>query len=300
MTTASWSTPVDHSNTAGFRQWGSELSTKFAAVGMVQTADTGQINWATVTIPGTNLLAGYEIWKLSSGNLYFKIQYGTNGSVNGPTFFIQTGTGSNGSGTLTGTLSTSANANTANTSPSSPLTNFQSYLCATATYFGLSWKISASAGGPGQALSYITVGQTVDSTGAATSVGFFQVTGGIGGASIVVQYVATAAGVVGGIMNGTFGTFCAIFGQSTGAPLTSQDGSGNDQAYLWWFAVPGATPALPLLHIATILTSDLTLGATATMTLVGTTPHTYIASSRNWAAIGVVQAASLSMLMLYE
>ena len=108
MTTAAWSTVLDQSSDAAFRNWGSELSGKFAAVGMVQTSDTGQINWTTVTRAAViNTAAGYEIWKLSSGNLYFKIEYGTGATQPTlPSIWITVGTGSNGSGTLTGQLST--------------------------------------------------------------------------------------------------------------------------------------------------------------------------------------------------
>ena len=62
MTTASWSFSIDHQTDASFRAWGSDVSTHLATVGLVQTIDTGQINWSTVTRPGTNTSGGYEIW----------------------------------------------------------------------------------------------------------------------------------------------------------------------------------------------------------------------------------------------
>src|ERR1043165_7959340 len=98
MTTQSWSSVVDHSGDAGFRAWGSELSTKLAAAGLVQTSDTGQINWATVTGPGTNTAGGYEIWRFADSTLYLKMEYGTaTGSASAPGLWCTVGTGSNGS-----------------------------------------------------------------------------------------------------------------------------------------------------------------------------------------------------------
>ena len=42
---------VTNANNDTFRSWGSTISTQIAAMGMVQTADTGQINWTTVGTP---------------------------------------------------------------------------------------------------------------------------------------------------------------------------------------------------------------------------------------------------------
>jgi hypothetical protein len=279
MTTASWSTPVDHTTDAGFRAWGSELNSKFAAVGMVQTSDTGQINWTTVTLPATNTASGYEIWKLSSGNLYFKITYATGNATGLPDIQPQVGTGSSGSGTLTGTVSTNQSAdNFSGQAISSITTNYQSYLCATADYVMLSWKIGGIGSVPTIASCFFTVMQTVDSTGAATSIGYLVYAGARAGGSW--QSVATAAGSVGPAQSGNLASVTMVFGGVSGViPASSQDGSGNNQAFLWWFSVLGHTPVTPMIHVATILDADLTLGNTASLTLVGTTAHTYIGAS---------------------
>lgn len=297
MTTASWATPVDHTSTAGFRTWGSELNAKFAAVGMVQTTDTGQINWSTTTVPAANTIAGYEIWKLSSSNLYFKIQYGTGNATTAPEIQLQVGTGSNGTGTLTGPVSTNTSSRTTSAaSPSSSTANFQSYLCATANYFFLSWKIAAQT--LNQALNFMMACQTVDSTGAATSLGYFVMAGGAGsGAS--AQSAAISAAVLTTLSNSPL-VFTALFGETASTPTTSQDGSGNNQAFLWWYSVPGAAPVLPILHGATLIATDLSLGSSATLTLVGATGHTYISSTHFWGSLGNISGTSIGLAMLYE
>lgn len=301
MTTASWSTVVDQSTDAAFRTWGSELNAKFALVGMVQTADTGQINWTTVTRAAANTAAGYEIWKLSSGNLYFKIEYGS-GNVNTvPSLWITVGTGSNGSGTLTGQLSTRSQAGLTTTAITSTTTNYQSYLCATANYFGLSWKIS-SANVTGKARVFMSAMQTVDTTGAATTVGYFVLFTSTP-APPIAQCVATTAGVVGTQAgSGNVPNFCIIPGNYSATPPSSTDGSGNNQAFLWWYCILGTAAVQPLLHAATILNADLTLGNTASMTLVGSTAHTYIAATNNYQteATQTIGQASQAIIMVWE
>lgn len=302
MTTASWATPVDHSTTAGYRTWGAEWSSKLSAVGMVQTADTGQINWGTITLPSPNSTNGYEIWRLSSSNLYFKFTYGTGNAIAAPEIQIQVGTGSNGSGTLTGQLSTATTSGrTGGGIGITSGTNFQSYMCATANYFFVAWKIGGFASVTNSGAVFFSVGQTVDSTGAATSVGYYVLAGGAG--SGTWQAVATSAGVTGGQAAWASANFTVMFGANTATPSSSQDGSGNNQAFLWWYSVLGTTQTLPLLHGALILSADLTLGATTTLTLVGSTGHTYIAASNLWSQVnasGAPGTTALKFACLFE
>ncbi len=98
---------------AEFRTWGSKIKAAITACGMTQTADTGQINWTTVTKPTTsNAAAGYEIWAFSdtlqaTAPIYIKIEYGsTTTPFQTPQIWVTVGTGTNGAGTLTGTTST--------------------------------------------------------------------------------------------------------------------------------------------------------------------------------------------------
>jgi hypothetical protein len=300
MTTASWSTVLDQTSDAAFRTWGLELNTKFSAVGMVQTADTGQINWTTVTRAAViNTAAGYEIWKLSSGNLYFKIEYGTgNTQPTIPSLWLTTGTGSNGSGTLTGQLSTRIQVGKTASAITSTSTNYQSYLCATANYFGLSWKIG-SATTANMPRAFMAVAQTVDSTGTATTVGYFQIVSTTSASLPTYQSVATTAGVTGASIS--VNNFMLVPGIS-GTPANSLDGAGNNQAFLWWFNIFGTAPMTPLLHLGGVLATDLIVGNTATMTLVGSISHTYIdvGSSIMQDASITIAASNLGVIMMWE
>ena len=140
MTTSTTLTPVDHTSTTGFRAWGSEVSAQLAAIGLVQTADTGQINWTTVTWTATaNVSSGYEIWRFADSTLYFKLEYGTGPNGSGyPSMWMTVGTGSNGSGTITGGAAISARTIiTCSSTPVSTLTNFPSYFSRTAGHFAM-------------------------------------------------------------------------------------------------------------------------------------------------------------------
>jgi hypothetical protein len=102
------------STDADFRSWGSTISAMIAALGMVQTADTGQINWTTVLKPAsTSTYQGYEIWRFadalqSTTPVFFKLEYGSSSTGICAALAITVGSASNGAGTLLGQVTTRA------------------------------------------------------------------------------------------------------------------------------------------------------------------------------------------------
>jgi len=103
--------PHNNASDANFRTWGNAISAAFTAAGWTKTADTGQVNWSTVTVPAANGLV-YEIWQPSDAlqtgatRYYVKVQYGNAiGGTNQPIFKFSLGTATDGAGTLTGQLS---------------------------------------------------------------------------------------------------------------------------------------------------------------------------------------------------
>jgi len=92
-----------------FRDWGSQLSAAFETLGFTKTADTGQIDWATVLHPtANNQMMGYEIRQFTDDlqaqtPVIVKVEYGsgTNGASNiGLTLTV--GKASDGIGNLIG------------------------------------------------------------------------------------------------------------------------------------------------------------------------------------------------------
>lgn len=97
---------------AAFRTWGLAYASKLASMGLVQTADTGQINWVTVLAAvGANTAQGYEIWRFDDAlqatvPIFLKIEYGSGSAAANGSLWFTVGSGTNGAGTLTGVLTT--------------------------------------------------------------------------------------------------------------------------------------------------------------------------------------------------
>lgn len=108
--------PAYFSGNADFEAFVTGVHNALAALGFVQTADTGQINPATVAAPAaTNTSAGYEIWRFADTlqatvPIFFKVEYGTGSAVNIPAIWITVGSGSNGTGGLTGQVGSRMNS----------------------------------------------------------------------------------------------------------------------------------------------------------------------------------------------
>jgi hypothetical protein len=99
--------PAFLADDATFRAWGSGIAAQIAAMGLVQTSDTGQINWVTVARPALNTIAGYEIWRFNDAlqatkPVFIRIDYGTSSPVDRPRLLARVATATDGAGTLTG------------------------------------------------------------------------------------------------------------------------------------------------------------------------------------------------------
>jgi hypothetical protein len=153
---------------AAFRTWGLAYNAKFASMGLIQTADTGQINWATVLAATvSNTVQGYEIWRFAdtlqaTAPVYLKIEYGDGPTIGNAAFWIQLGSGSNGSGGLTGILSTRQIV-TITTATAGAITHYWS---------GDTNRITiAAVGAAGASSMLFTLERTVDAAGVLTSEG---------------------------------------------------------------------------------------------------------------------------------
>lgn len=100
--------PTNIPDDATFRSWGLKIAAGLAAVGLVQTADTGQINWTTVLKPTvTNTSAGSEIWRFSdalqaTAPVFIRVEYGTGTSTSISSLWITVGNATNGASALAG------------------------------------------------------------------------------------------------------------------------------------------------------------------------------------------------------
>lgn len=265
MTTATDTSVVDQTSDAGFRAWGVALNSLLAAVGLVQTADTGQINWASVTRAATNTAAGYEIWRFANSALYLKLEYGSGSTTSTPMAWVTVGTGSNGSGTLTGQTSTRTTW-LINATAASTATTYTSYACHVTGGFSLVFKQN-SVNSSVNPMGLLVVGQTVDSTGTITSTGYgVLVQGTAGNNGPRFQSVRTAA---------TATTFAANsqYAQVVGDVTSSLVGA-NIQAYYVWLNVPDTQP---FLWANVYIVAEITENNTFSVAMVSSSSHTYLA-----------------------
>lgn len=298
MTTTSWSSGNAHTNDADFRVWGSEFSAKLALCGLVQTADTGQINWATVTRPAVNVMAGYEIWRFNdamqaTAPIFLKFQFGTTTSAAGPGIRMEVGTASDGAGTLSGIGSgTAIGMNHADTVSGSS-TPTPSFFCHTEGVFSWNWKRGQAAQGCG------CLARTVDATGTPTALGYM--IWGYGGTSAtnnsynnlrMVRFASTAAVIYSavGVVGAQYVTYVP------GWLASSLLQNGDKQIFLAWGAFPEVQP----IHgFGLYRLTEFSDGSTFTAALVGSTERTYLATGHQ----GDGLAAGLTtygMAMLYE
>ncbi len=97
----------NNSSDANFRAWAQWIHDRLIAWGWTVTADTGQINLATVVAPAAaNTSKGYEIWIMgdalqATNPVFLKLEYGSRAAAATPSVWLTVGTGSNGSGTIT-------------------------------------------------------------------------------------------------------------------------------------------------------------------------------------------------------
>lgn len=159
MTTASFNTRVRHDSNAVYEEWLQEFSDQLDAIGLTQTADTGQVTIAGITRPAIGTYNGYQIRIFNdslqaTAPIFIRFDFGTgSGSSNGPQVGVSVGTGSDGAGNLTATgldgftLTTLARMNPGNFGGfTNNDTLRQSLWCHTEGFLGLSWKNNATAG----------------------------------------------------------------------------------------------------------------------------------------------------------
>jgi hypothetical protein len=286
-----------HTTDAEFRAWGKNVSDHLQAMsGLVKTADTGQINWTTVTIPGANTDAGYEIYYLNdslfaTAPIYMRIAYGTATTAPRARMRLTVGTGTDGAGAITGTaLATVQSASTPVTLAAAP--TFPSWLSVSEGFFALSvlW-IDTS----GIAVHGFIVCRSCDTNGTPDATAAMVYTHGGGNTSSIVRFqslrfATTAATYIS--TNTGYSVLVPHFETST-SQIT-----GVPQAYHAWHITPYMSP----LHaVAGVLNSETLPGATCRATLVGSTERTYMNWGNFMGAISSYQtAASVGTLVLWE
>lgn len=106
--------PIAQDGSSSSASWvsiGKNFSDLLTSIGLPKTADSGQIDWFSVSRPASQTtVVGYEIREIPTtvGTLRMKIEYGSGSSTpQNYGWTLTFGTGSNGSGAITGAFTTS-------------------------------------------------------------------------------------------------------------------------------------------------------------------------------------------------
>lgn len=323
MTTASTNTVVAQDTDAHFILWVQEVLTNLITnCGLTQTADTGQItssmgppvvNPAT-TRAGANTSAGYVILRFndtlqSTSAIFIKLEFGSAAANNDPQMWITVGTGSNGSGTINGTVMTRVAMGNGG-APASLITNYTSRYCYNATqgFLGMAFKIGATSLGGNANLMGFAVFRSVNAAGNPTADSVMLLTnsstatgGNNSGFMQVLSYNLSAA-----YLNTAPIPTSAAWGFIPFTSTTSLEGtSGNIFPIFQWAgssssAGYGITNALALTVLA-----DIAVGATVTVTVLGSVSLTYICVGTITGGSTMIgslsySAATYGVLMLWQ
>lgn len=309
MTTATVNTVISHAATANFRIWVAEVIAQLLAVGLTQTSDTGQINTATVNKPATSTMAGYAIFRFNdtahaTSPIFIKIEFGTGSSTGTPAMMITVGTGSNGAGTINGTVMDRVML-TNDVTPTSTATPYVSRFCYNATqgFLGMVWKI-AGTGSTNISLGGFFVFRSTDAAGAVTTEAVMLLTNApnVGGSSGNPGYMQVISYLTATAYNSVFGTpwpttYWGYF--PFALSVTLYGGNGQVMPVFQFTPVVGISAQLALALI-----SEVGLGSTVTLALIGVTTHTYLQVG---SGVGTSQltnnslsATNYGLLMLWE
>lgn len=270
------STTVDISSfttDAKFRTWGSTISAALASAGLVQTADTGQVNWVTVSRPVTaGAQAGYEIWRFndalqSTAPIYIRLVYCTGGQAAGqnPMFQFSVGTGTDGAGNLVNPISSALNGpSVSNTSAS---TNPSQIILATHTAgYALLYTSSTIAGSPGISTGMMAIERSRNqTTGAATSSGVLIWRGTFNSTTIASSTTYAAA----------FAPF-VVFSGGVNTPMMPPGDSANYGAYLFPVYICLPQPTVAVGMVGYMVASAASWSTFTAKPIGSTTTHTYI------------------------
>lgn len=294
MTTNSFSSAISMATDADFRTAHGQVRAGLTAVGLVQTANTGQLNPATMVRAGANgTAAGYEIWRFNdslqaTAPIFIKIEPGRGNSITGLSYWITIGSGTDGAGTITGVASSRQVCN----APSTPSGgSFPSYFCHTEGFLGVNFKLGSynsatNVGGPFSC----AVCRTCDASGVPTGDGAVMYAGNRGNPAIVQALNFLTATVFAANGSGQYAVIAHEISDTTvGA---------DKQVFLHVMPNPKTVPVFGLISC---LQSEYAIGTSVTVAMVGTTPRVYLVVG-NSMGYGISGSSSTysAMGMLWE
>ncbi len=286
---ASANSKPSNASDALFRVWGLMISTQLAAAGLVDCADTGSVNWTTVTAPaGANTAAGFEVWRFadalqSTKPVFIKIEYGSGVATANPGLWITIGSGTDGSGNLSGALSTRMQIGVGGAYVTNDLT---SYFSGDTNRFSMGlWVQGAGAGSTYAA--FLSFGRSVDGAGAVT-----------GEAVLFCAHSNSAWKQV--AWNTTTGPTTTV--ETTIGAMGPSVGSGSSGSQLSVYPIFHTKGEFfnPGLNALAYFNADIAAMSSVSFTIYGAT-HTYLTLGSTMVSVSMARAAgTTSVMMRYE
>lgn len=283
---------------AGYQAILTSWHTALTNAGLVQTADTGQVNHLTATRPAINVANDYMVFRFddslqATAPIFVKMIFGSGAALGRLNVAVTVGTGSDGAGNITSpnrSVQTGVNPTSTNSDIGAQFPGLRdTFACHTEGFFGISWhNLEATA-----AFAGFLIARTVDVAGVPTAEGFLFQTRNAGGTNTPGGFTSTFA----------YGTPTQEISAVNHVPCLPVGFLGSTfvgldrQVYLTWGAYPRAKAHNQMF---TYRTTELTYLTPVEVTLFGA-QRTYMPMgyySVGWSdAIG---STSFGTAMLWE
>lgn len=304
MATANGNYVSDNSTLANFQSWAGAIHSAITAFGWVQTSDTGQtVPSAAASVPSNAY--NYVIYKANdslaaSMPIYLKFEYGY--SSTSPRIRMTVGTSSNGSGTITGNVVSSAPWEITTLESNQGSTTFPCFFSGDAGNFRMyMWQSPVINTGV-----FFSIARSVNSSGAGTSDYF----------TVLSASAYYGVGPNTGLWQQTISSSYVYFRENgfIGIGITAGSGTGAASGTVAAYPIFPHIGKIgnPLLDVMGACGSDVADGATVTVASMYGSTHSYIAlksPSTAWqygfsVAIGKSPTDSIwtlmALLMRYE
>jgi hypothetical protein len=278
MATYSYSSRMRHDSDAAFREWGSAFSAALAGVGLVKTADTGQINWGTVTRAGTNSDAGYEVWRFSDPlqdtyPIVIRFDYGTGSGATSPRLRAVITQATDGAGNATGTYNTTPRALVRGAAATSD-NAYTSYFSFTPAGLCIAFNASGTSIPSGLRFLFLVLRKPELDQTFTSPVRAYLNAPGTTGVDEGSRYFVNAA-ITGAVVD-TTGAGLALGHRPLALASGSLTGSADVAVFPYW-GWSDVDGLYPMLAVCNAIGGDVGgVGATFSTTLFGSTPHTYL------------------------
>jgi len=176
MARVTYTENLQHTNATDFRLWGKNFSDALSTSGLVQTADTGQIDWGTVPFPASGGTGGYEMYAFTSAMqatrpYFLKVEYGTSwGYANRPRLSITVCTKTDGAGGVVGLYCGAESVNNRSILIPNASETFISH--SADDQIAILWGVRSASSYPNACMG-VLIGRPVDDAGLVVSDGLY-------------------------------------------------------------------------------------------------------------------------------